>query len=92
MNIPEITYFMRLKVSWLLIWRSALIGAVIGSLFGAVEALVERYFEFSGGWGVAIITIGSFLIGIFFIGPLLIQMLLRKHFEGFRIELVRDPQ
>lgn len=92
MNIPEITYFMRLKVSWLLIWRSALMGTGIGLLFGAVEGLVERYFEFSGEWGVAIITIGSFLIGIFFIGPLVIQMLLRKHFKGFRMEFIRSPK
>ena len=92
MNIPEITYFMRLKVSWLLIWRSALIGTGIGLLFGAVEALVERYFEFSEEWGVGIITISSLLIGIFLIGPLVTQMLLRKHFKGFRIELVRDPK
>lgn len=92
MSVEGLAYLKRLKVSWLLIWRGALIGTGIGLLFGAIEGLAEGYFDFSEEWGRAIITIGSFLIGIFFIGPLLIQMLLRKHFKGFRIELVRGPQ
>ena len=92
MNEKEMTYLERLRVSWLLVWRGALIGSVVGFVFGAIEAFAESNFGLSEEWGRAIITVGSFLIAAIFIGPLLVQMMMRKHFDGIRLQIARVPQ
>lgn len=86
------TYLERVKVSWLLIWRGALIGSAIGFIFGAIVAFIERHLEMSDEWGRAIITLGSFLIGIIFVGPILVKMMMRKHFNNFRLQIARSKE
>ena len=92
MNVQELTYLENLKVSWLLIWRGALIGSIVGFVFGAIAAFVERNLGISEEGGRAIIAIGSFLISIVFVGPLLVRMMMRKRFKGFMFEIARAPQ
>ena len=89
MNSQDTTYFDRLKISWLLFWRGSLMTIPIAYIWGnLVWALLEPLL--SPEWVRGINAFGGYVFSLVLVGPLLIQMLLRKRFQGLRVELVRD--
>ena len=84
-----VTYRESLRVAWLLIWRGVLINILIGVAFGFVVGFVLGL----AGRGelVSLLSGAAGLIGGVFIGgPLVIRMMFKKRFSGFRVQLVRQ--
>ena len=93
MNPQDTTYFDRLRISWLLFWRGTLIGLAFAFIWGRVVGMAWEILGLSPQWGQATNQIGGYVFSAVLVGPLLIQMLLRKRFGGFRVEFVRsDPR
>jgi hypothetical protein len=87
---PPVTYRESLSVAWLLIWRGVLINVVIGAVLGAVVGFVLGV----AGRGELVTPIAGTagLVGGVFIGaPLVIRMMFKKRFSGFRVQLAREP-
>ena len=89
MNVQGLKYFERLQVSWLLFWRGTLMGLAVAFAWGYFVGFVWEPLGISPAWAQRINVFGGYILSVILVGPLLIQMLLRKCFNGFRIELVR---
>ena len=88
MDAEIVSYPESLRVAWLLIWRGLLINGAIGFVIGFVSGFASRFVGMK-----QLITpltfIGGLLGGVFIGSPLLIRMMLRKQFGGFRLQIVR---
>lgn len=89
MNGQEMTYSEKLKIAWLLTWRALLIGFGIGFAFGFLVGIVGALMGVPQSWITSISSLGGFLLGILFVGPLVVGMTMRKQFDGFRLQIVR---
>ena len=89
MNSQDTTYVDRLKISWLLFWRGTLVGLAFAFIWGRLVGLAWETLELSPDWGQGVTLFGGYVFSVVFVGPLLIQMILRKRFSGFRVEFVR---
>jgi hypothetical protein len=85
----ETSYLERLKVSWLLFWRGTLMGLAVAFMWGHLVGLVWGPLGMSVELAQGINVFGGYAFSVIVIGPLLVQMLLRKQFKGFRLEFVR---
>ncbi|MFQ5897381.1 MAG: hypothetical protein ACE5JN_03955 [Candidatus Methylomirabilia bacterium] len=84
------TYSESLPVAWLLAWRGLLLTIVMGVLIAVPSYLMGlRELSIPAVW-LAGALLGVLFIGMFFVYPLVVRMMMRKHFAGFRLEIVRD--
>ncbi len=91
-SMPELTYKQRLSVVWLLLWRTFLgtILSVFALLFlvdGVINLLAIN--ETVSGYKT-IIALGAYPISLFLIGPFVVGAAVRKSFNGFRLQILRD--
>ena len=75
-----------LRITWFLLWRIVLGGIAIGFALGLIVNLVAGY-----GFGVLLgpqinLRIGMLVALIWW--PVVIRMLLKKRFRGFRLALI----
>ena len=92
MNPQDTTYFDRLKTSWLLFWRGTLIGVTFAFIWRQLVGMAWEISALSPQRAQAANQIGGYVFNVVLIGPLSIQMILRKSFCGFRVAFVRtDP-
>lgn len=66
-------------------------GLAIAFILGQVVAFVGPHLGLSAEWAERINVFGGYLLSIIFVGPLLIQMMLRKRFKGFIMQIVWQP-
>jgi len=90
--MPELTYKQRLCVVWLLLWRTLLgtIVSVFALLFlvdGVINILAIN--EAVSGYKT-IIALGAYPISLFLIGPFVLGTAVRKSFNGFRLQILRE--
>jgi hypothetical protein len=93
MNEPtSIGYGTLLRITWLLAWRGTLINLVLGVAVGAPIGII---FALAGApirdWLQPVAVTAGTLIAVFVGGPLLVRMMLRKRFRGFRLLISREP-
>jgi hypothetical protein len=84
----ELTYLESLKITWFMMWRLILIGAGFGIIVAIVGAIVD-------------VPMPSLLLytnlfcllsaGLYFM-PLVLRMALRKQFDGFRLQVLREER
>ena len=79
------TYGEQLRMVWLLWWRGLLVNGGLGFIWGFILGFA---YERSPAVNAAIF-IGAILLGFFVGGPIVIRMLMRKHFKGFHLEIAR---
>jgi hypothetical protein len=70
-----------IAVSWLLSWRSAIVGGVVGSMVGLVAGRGSTVTQLLFWFGL--------LQGLFFGSPWAVRVMLRKQFRGFLLRAVR---
>lgn len=90
----ELTYWQRLSVVWLLLWRTCLgtIMSVFALLFlvdGVINILAIN--EAVSGYKM-IIALGAYPISLFLIAPFVVGTVVRKSFNGFRLQILRDER
>jgi len=90
--MTELTYKQRLSVVWLLLWRTCLgtVLSVFALLFlvdGVINILAIN--EAVSGYKT-IIALGAYPISLFLIGPFVVSIAVRKNFNGFRLQILRD--
>ena len=86
------TYGERLRIGWLMLWR------VLASFFGLVFLLDSAILTLQpelrraepSVWVMLLPVLVALLLAVFVMTPLISTTLLRKHFRGFRLELVRE--
>jgi hypothetical protein len=84
------TYSELLRITWLVFWRGALIGSVLGAASGFVVGALLTFLGHPRWIPFLASSIG--MLFTLFVGyPLGFGMALRKRFRGFRVQLVRDP-
>lgn len=83
------TYLEKLKVSWLLFWRGILMGLAVAFVWGQAVGLIWQPLGIPLEWAQGINVLGSYAISVILVGPLLVWMLRRKRFKGFRLDLIR---
>jgi hypothetical protein len=92
--MQEITYKESLKVSWLIIWRAMLISMVaIGIPFMLIAGSALSHPESPPMIPLDVWPFFGVLAGAvsqLFVYPLAVRMAVRKHFKGFRVQIVRD--
>lgn len=81
----------RLRVGWFLIWRGLIIGGGIGFVFGFVVGFVLGIAGLMG-WIMPLSLIGGAVLGVFYSTPLIVRMMLKKRFSGFRVQIVRASE
>jgi hypothetical protein len=86
----EMTYLESLKVAWLLLWRGLLISFGIGVVAGVVLGLLAGFLGIEKSTIQVLGVLLGGAIGLFYAYPLVVRMALRKSFEGFRLQIVRD--
>ena len=89
MNDDRPTYREKLAISWMLFWRGTLMGVALSLTWGYLVLLAWRWFDVSSVVIRLISGVGSYVLSVLIIGPLLVFMLLRKSFNGFRFDFVR---
>jgi hypothetical protein len=86
----DLTYGQRLSVAWLLIWRGAIILAVINlvtvlpvwiAAFGGTTA-IERF-------GVILSSLTTLVVAVFLVMPWLVGSALKKRFQSFSLGVIR---
>jgi hypothetical protein len=64
-------------------------GVLVAFIWGYLVGLVWGPLGVAPEWAQGVNVFGGYVITTIFVGPLLIQMLLRKSFSGFRIQIAR---
>jgi hypothetical protein len=90
MNDGSPTYREKVAISWLLFWRGTLMGVAISLTWGYLVLFAWRWFDTSSEVIRLISGVGSYILSVLIVGPLLVFMLLRKSFNGFRFDFVRE--
>ncbi len=90
--MTELTYKQRLSVVWLLLWRTCLgtvlsVFALLFLLDGVINILAIN--EAVSGYKT-IIALGAYPISLFLIGPFVVSTAVRKNFNGFRLQILRE--
>ncbi len=90
--LKELTYRQRLSFVWLLLWRTCLgtILSVFALLFlvdGVINLLAIE--EAVRGYKT-LIALGAYPISLFIVGPFVVGTAVRKNFQGFRLQILRD--
>ncbi len=90
--MTELTYKQQLSVVWLLLWRTCLgtVLSVFAMLFlvdGVINILAIN--EAVSGYKT-IIALGAYHISLFLIAPFVVGTAVRKNFDGFRLQILRD--
>ncbi len=90
--MTKLTYKQQLSVVWLLLWRTCLgtILSVFALLFlvdGVINILAIN--EAVSGYKT-IIALGAYPISLFLIAPFVVGTAVRKNFNGFRLQILRD--
>ena len=86
------TYVESLKVGWLLTWRLSLVALALGVAFGFLLGLAGALLGFSRELSTTLAVAGTLPLTVFAGYPLVVRMMLRKRFAGFRLSLVRDAE
>lgn len=86
------TYLESLKVGWLLTWRLSLIAMGLGVAFGFLLGVAGALLGLTRGAVTAVAVGGTLPLTIFAGYPVVVRMMLRKRFDGFRVRLVRDEK
>lgn len=89
MRAQKIFYQELLSVGWLMIWRGTTLGVLLGWIAGWLFAYIVADVLGLKELRNSASFVALWIVNIFFVWPLLIQMLLRKRFNGFSIKLVR---
>ena len=89
MRGQKIYYQELLSVGWLIIWRGIILGLLLGWISGWLFTYIVADVLGSEGLRKSTWFVAVWVVNIFLVWPLLIQMLLRKRFNGFSIKLVR---
>lgn len=92
MTGQETTYFEKLKVSWLLFWRGTIMGLAVAFIWDYLLGVVWQPLGIPLEWAQRMNVFGGYVISVILVGPLLINMLVRKQFNGFRMEFIRSPK
>jgi len=90
MNEQELVYKERLAIIWLFLWRGFLISCVGGVILGVIIGTVGFVVGLSNEVVIFIGPIGGGLLGLFCLSPLLVSMMMRKSFMGFKLQIVRE--
>ena len=90
MNEQHLSYKERLTVAWLLLWRGLLISVALGFIFGFIVGIVLPLLGFPHQLAQSVAGIGGGLIGLFYVYPLAVGMMMRKRFKGFGLQVVRE--
>jgi hypothetical protein len=90
MNDDGPTYREKLAISWMLFWRGTLMGVALSLIWGFLVLLAWRWIDAPPNVIRLISGVGSYVLSVLIIGPLLVFMLLRKSFNGFRFDIVRE--
>ncbi len=90
--MTELTYKQQLSVVWLLLWRTCLgtVLSVFALLFlvdGVINILAIN--EVVSGYKT-FIALGAYPISLFLIAPFVVGTAVRKNFNGFRLQILRD--
>jgi hypothetical protein len=67
-------------------------GLAFAFIWGQLVGMAWETLGLSPQWGQGVNQFGGYVFSVVFVGPLLIQMLLRKRFSGFRVEFMRTGQ
>jgi len=90
--MTELTYRQRLAVVWLLLWRTGLatVFAVFAllSLVDAVTTVLAIQGNTNGY--KTIIALSAYPISLFLIAPFVVSTVVRKNFNGFRLQISQD--
>ncbi len=84
------SYVESLKVGWLLTWRLSLVAAALGVAFGFGLGLAGALLGLPRSVVTAVAVGGTLPLTVFAGYPVVVRMMLRKKFAGFRLLLVRD--
>ena len=74
----DLTYFESLKVSWFVYWRTYLFSFLLGLITAKAGIRMDEPFQ-------PIIV----ALGVFVIMPIFLRLAVRKHYDGFRLQVVR---
>ncbi|HYB71380.1 MAG TPA: hypothetical protein VEH80_11930 [Candidatus Bathyarchaeia archaeon] len=92
MDTARVGYATLLRITWLLAWRGALINVVLAGAAGALVGVVFLLLGGSGSrWLQPVSWVAGVAVGLFASGPILVRMLLRKRFRGFRLVFTQEP-
>jgi len=90
--MQEPTYWESLRVGWMLFWRIA--GSFFAVIFLFNVWLLALFPEMTRGtppvWTAAIPIMTATLLSLFLLMPWVVRAMLRKQFQGFHIQFVRQ--
>lgn len=92
MDERPVTYLESLKISWLVTWRFSAVTLGLGIGFGFLMGAAGLLLGLGRQTITAIALAGTLPLMIFAGCPLVVRMMLRKRFEGFRLRVVRDEK
>ena len=76
------------RIWWLLVWRSSLLGFLTGGILGFVLGLLNGLFSLGlPQWSYGV---SGFIASLLFVPPFVISQMLRKRFRGFHLLIVRE--
>ncbi len=77
-----------LRVAWLLVWRNAVASTVMGFVVGGLIGFVG--YGISAGVLQLLVYLAVTPVSLFVVSPWVVRTMMRKGFNGFRLEIVRD--
>ncbi len=85
-----VTYGEALRIGWLIAWRFFAVLLALGVVFGFFVGVAGAVAGLGRRAAAAIGAAGSLPLTIFVGYPLVVRMMLRKRFSGFRVRVARD--
>ena len=89
--MEDVTYSESLKIAWSIMWRGILLGGGGGFLVGFILGFIGSALGFSTLAIQTTITILVAVVGTLWLYPLVIRMVLKKQFRGFKLQVIRSP-
>lgn len=89
--MEDVTYRESLKIAWSIMWRGILFGGGGGFLVGFILGIIGSVLGVSTLAIQTTITLLVSVVGTLWLYPLVIRMVIKKQFRGFKLQVIRSP-